>query len=453
MSLEVVILAAGKGTRMYSKTPKVLHPLAGKPMLAHVIDTALRLSPKNIHVVYGYENEQVKQTLASNAVNWVMQKEQLGTAHALLQALPHLSKASKVLVLCGDVPLISFETLEKLVHPRREEALTLLTAQVTHPFGLGRIIRDENNHLIAIIEERDANQDQKAINEIYSGIMCATSDLLHRHCHSLSNNNAQGEFYLTSIVEKAISEDEKVGALTTNNENEIIGINNKQQLCEAERLYQAQQAKKLFVQGVTLADSQRIDIRGELNCGLDVFIDANTIFEGRVTIEDDVVIEANCVIKDTHIRRGARIHSHSNIEGADIGELSSIGPFARIRQGTVVKQGCKIGNFVETKKILLNAGSKASHLSYLGDCIIGSEVNIGAGTITCNYDGANKHQTTIEDGAFIGSGTQLVAPIHIGPNATIGAGTTLRRSAPGGNLTLTDKPQRTIEGWQRPKKK
>lgn len=452
MPLEVVVLAAGKGKRMHSKQPKVLHTIADKTLLQHVIDAAKGLQPQKIHVVYGHQGKQVKAALAHENINWVHQAEQRGTGHAVLQALEFVASDSEVLILVSDAPLIQLSTLRELLAAHEHSDLTLLTAKLDNPFGLGRIVT-EGAKVKAIVEEKDASEEQKKITEINSGMMVCQSKHLQSWLPKLSSDNAQGELYLTDIVEMAVNEQRTVGKHVVSDAMEVQGINDKLQLEMVERAYQVRMAEALLKQGVHLRDKSRVDIRGELSCGQDVSIDVNTIFEGKVSIADDVSIGANCIIKDSTLHKGAVIHPNSVIEGADIGELAQVGPFARIRLGTELAKAAKIGNFVETKKILLGEGSKASHLTYLGDCVIGKNVNVGAGTVTCNYDGVNKHQTTLEDGVFIGSGTMLVAPVHVGTNATIGAGSTLRKDAPAEKLTLTAAPQKTVVSWQRPKKK
>lgn len=451
MSLHIIILAAGQGKRMRSKTPKVLHPVGGMPMLERVIKTACKLSPDRIHAVYGHGGEQIRDVFKTWDLNWVYQSEQLGTGHAVLQVLSHLPETGEVLILSGDVPLIHVQTLRQLVDSTHQHhTMTLLTAMLDNPFGLGRIVRNEQNQIEAIIEEKDATAAQKAIREIYSGIGCMPIADLKRWLPRLNNNNAQKEYYLTEIISMARQEVLPVESVVTQAPGEILGVNDRTQLHELERIHQYQIASDLMRAGVTLADAKRIDVRGELHCDEDVFIDVNCIFIGRVTIASGCHIGPNCMIQDTQIDAHTRILANSVIEGSQIGRDCQIGPFARLRSGTVLSDNCRIGNFVETKKATFGAASKASHLSYIGDATIGSDVNIGAGTITCNYDGVNKHQTVIEDGAFIGSDTQLVAPVTVGAYATLGAGTTLRKDAPPGALTLTVSSQKTLASWQRP---
>lgn len=454
MSLHVIILAAGAGKRMFSETPKVLHRLAGKPMLQRVIECAQQLQPDAIHVIYGHGGERIRQAMGEYPVNWVLQAEQAGTGHAVKQALPHLPKGARVLVLSADVPLIQCDTLRDLVKlaEAKTAPLALLLAKLDNPYGLGRILRNDNDDIIAIVEEKDATDRQKSISEIYSGICCAQADDLQRWLPELGSNNAQGEYYLTEIIALAAAEQKPIVSLCARDEAEIQGVNNRLQLQQLERLWQQRQAEKLLLDGVMIADAHRIDVRGELRCGRDVFIDVNCVFIGQVTLGDRCTIGPGCTLTNVHLDDDCQIFANSVLENCEVGTHGHIGPFARLRPGTRLANHCKIGNFVETKNALFGEGSKASHLSYLGDVRMGQDVNIGAGTITCNYDGVNKHQTIIEDGAFIGSDTQLVAPVTIGANATIGAGSTIRRNAPAGELTLTEQRQKTLTGWKRPRK-
>jgi bifunctional UDP-N-acetylglucosamine pyrophosphorylase/glucosamine-1-phosphate N-acetyltransferase len=453
MSLHIVILAAGQGKRMYSSLPKVLHPIGGKPMLQRVIDTALTLNPDAIHVIIGHEAEKIQAALPERPIQWISQEKQLGTGHAVMQALPSIPATSYVLVLCGDVPLIQTQTLSSLVDDcQTAHTLSLLLANMPDPTGLGRIIRNEKGQITAIVEEKDASPAQREIKEIYSGICCAKASDLARWLPRLTAHNAQGEYYLTEIIAMAVTEHLSIGSLKVSDNIEILGINNRLQLQQAERAWQGRTANELMLSGVTLADASRIDIRGELNCGKDVFIDVNTIFSGQVALGDGCIIGANCNLHNVTLGDSCEILPNSVLHDCHIGNNCHIGPFARLRPGTQLGDNCKIGNFVETKNAVFDTDSKANHLSYLGDVTIGKKVNIGAGTITCNYDGVNKHQTIIEDGAFIGSDTQLVAPVKVGAHATLGAGTTLRKDAPAGELTLTEARQKTIYGWARPKK-
>lgn len=458
MSLHIVILAAGQGKRMYSAMPKVLHHIGGQPMLARVVNIARGLNPEAIHVIIGHEGEQIQQTLPTLPVHWVAQNEQLGTGHAVLQALPHIPASSDVLILCADVPLIQMNTLKLLTERCKSEqdggaSLALLLALMPDPTGLGRIIRNEQGRIHAIVEEKDASPAQRQIKEIYSGICCAKATDLMRWLPNLNCKNAQSEYYLTEIISLAVAEQLSIDSLQVSNNLEILGVNNRMQLQQAERAWQQQQAAELMLAGVTLADAARIDIRGELTCGKDVFIDVNNVFSGKVDLGPGSIIGPNCILNDVTLGANCEILANSVLDNCHIADNCHIGPFARLRPGTKLAAGCKIGNFVETKNAVMDSNSKASHLSYLGDVAIGKEVNIGAGTITCNYDGVNKHKTIIEDGAFIGSDTQLIAPVTVGANATIGAGSTLRKDAPAGELTLTEAKQKTIYGWTRPKKK
>lgn len=452
MTLHIVILAAGQGKRMYSSTPKVLHPLAGKAMLSWVVETAKQLNPEGIHILFGHGGEQIKEALSDAAVNWIYQAEQLGTGHAVMQAISHIPPTAKILVLSGDVPLIRSQTLRTLIE-EPSAPLSLLLAILDNPAGLGRIIRDSAGKICAIVEEKDASPEQKQIKEIYSGICCVKADVLARWLPQLSANNAQGEYYLTQIIELAVKENTPIASIHAGNTIEIQGVNNRLQLQQLERVYQQQAAEQLMLSGVTLADANRLDIRGTLRCGKDVFIDINVIISGEVTLGDGCRIGPNCVLNNVILGSNCEILANSVLDDCVIDNDCHIGPFARLRPGTRLAAMCKIGNFVETKNTVFDTGTKANHLSYLGDALVGKEVNIGAGTITCNYDGANKYQTIIEDGVFVGSDTQLVAPITIGKNATIGAGSTLRKNAPPGELTLTETNQKTIYGWKRPVKK
>lgn len=452
MNLHVVILAAGQGTRMRSALPKVLHSVAGKPMLEHVIDSARALLPAGIHVVIGHGAEQVRERLESDDLNWVQQTEQLGTGHAVAQALPHISGADQILVLYGDVPLIRVETLRALVDQAGSQALGLLTVLMRDPTGYGRIIRAAGGQVQAIVEQKDASPEQLLINEGNTGIMVLPGSRAAEWLSSLSNNNAQGEYYLTDVVALAVAGSVPVEVAQAQDELEMLGANNRPQLAILERGWQAREAERLMIQGASLADPARLDVRGEVSIGRDISIDVNVVLEGRVVIEDNVVIESNCVIRDSVIRTGAVIKAFSHLEGADVGERCDVGPYARLRPGTVLHTGSKVGNFVETKKTVLGAGSKINHLSYVGDAEVGRAANIGAGTITCNYDGVNKFMTRIGDGAFIGSNTALVAPVSVGAQATTAAGSTITQDVPDATLGVGRARQRNIEGWQRPVK-
>ena len=450
MTLDVVVLAAGKGTRMYSSTPKVLHRLGGRPLLRYVIDTARRLNAASIVVVYGHGGEQVPAAFREEGIQFVLQDPQLGTGHAVQQALPCVT-AEHMLILYGDVPLTRPETLSRISAERR--GLGLITAELADPTGYGRIVRDTSGQVLRIVEEREATVEEKAIREINTGILAAPTTKLRGWLQELSNENAQGEYYLTDVVALAVGEGVPVHTVQPSHAWEILGVNSKLQLAQLERTFQDQQAAKLMARGVTLADPARIDVRGELTCGQDVAIDVNCIFEGKVALADGVSIGASCWLKDVTIEAGACILPFCHLEGAHIGPDSRVGPYARMRPGTRLAARAHVGNFVETKNAVLGEGSKANHLSYLGDATIGRNVNIGAGTITCNYDGANKYQTVIEDEAFIGSDSQLVAPVTVGKGATIGAGSTVSRDAPAGELTVSRAKQVTVKGWKRPVKK
>jgi bifunctional UDP-N-acetylglucosamine pyrophosphorylase/glucosamine-1-phosphate N-acetyltransferase len=453
MSLHIIILAAGQGKRMLSTTPKVLHSIGGESMLKRVVDTALQLKPDAIHVVIGHGGHLIQSALPELSVDWVVQTEQLGTGHAVMQALPQIPENGLVLVLSADVPLIQLNTLQSLIQCTQiTPSLGLLLASVDNPYGLGRILRNAKGEVQAIVEEKDATLEQRAIHEIYSGICCARAGDLKCWLPALNCQNAQGEYYLTDIIARAVAERLPITSLLAADCMEIQGVNNRAQLQQLERIWQARIANALMHAGVTLADAKRLDVRGTLDCGTDVFIDVNNVFEGHVIIGDHCTIGSNCVLTDVTLGANCIILPNSVLDGCIIGDDCRIGPFARMRPGTILGDGCKIGNFVETKKAVFDVGSQASHLSYLGDVTIGKRVNIGAGTITCNYDGVNKHQTVIKDGAFIGSDTQLVAPVTVGENATIGAGSTIRKNAPAGELTLSVSKQQTIYGWSRPTK-
>lgn len=460
--MNVVILAAGMGKRMQSALPKVLHPLAGKPLLAHVITTAQQLRSAHavtICVVVGHGAEQVRTSpaLTGQALHFVTQQPQLGTGHAVAQAIPHLNDDVPTLVLYGDVPLTSANSLQRLIDATQtsdlmgKPCLAILTAHMPDPTGLGRIVR-EHGKITRIVEQKDANAEQLAIKEINTGIMLAPTAHLKRWLGALSNQNAQGEYYLTDIVAQAVAEGIAVTSAQPDAIWETLGVNSKVQLAELERLHQTNLARALLEQGVTLLDPARIDIRGELQCGRDVSIDVGCVFEGKVVLGDGVSIGPYCIIKDAQIAAGSQIKAFSHIDEAQIGAQAQIGPYARLRPGTTLAEDVHIGNFVEVKNSQIAAHSKANHLTYIGDADIGSRVNIGAGTITCNYDGANKFRTIIEDDAFIGSDSQLVAPVRVGKGATLGAGTTLSKDAPAGQLTVSRAKQLSISGWQRPQK-
>lgn len=449
--LNIVILAAGKGTRMHSDTPKVLHQVGGQAILGHVIACAKALQPQKIIVVYGFGGELVKQAFADEKIDWVLQAEQKGTGHAVQQALPFLNNG-QTLILLGDVPLVDVHACEQLLK-QSEQSLALLSFIKADPTGYGRIVRDANHQVNAIVEHKDASEAQRQIQEVNTGIMAMPTAQLKAWLSKLDNNNAQAEYYLTDIVGFAVADKVAVQAVITDDEWSVTGINAKTDLVQIERVFQTRLANKLLQQGVTLRDAARIDIRGSLACGRDVEIDVNCVFEGKVTLGDRVRIGANCVIKNATIHAGAQIAPFTHIDDAVVGEQSRIGPFARLRPGTELGTDTHVGNFVELKNAQVDVGSKINHLSYVGDSTVGKNVNIGAGTITCNYDGANKFRTIIEDDAFIGSDTQLIAPVTIGKGATIAAGSTITKNAPANALTLCRaKEQKSIVGWKRPQK-
>jgi bifunctional UDP-N-acetylglucosamine pyrophosphorylase / glucosamine-1-phosphate N-acetyltransferase len=449
--LNIVVLAAGKGTRMYSDKPKVLHALAGKPLVQHVLDCAEMLKPKQVCVVYGHGGEAVPTAMQQYAADFVIQEPQLGTGHAVQQAMPHLVDESLTMVLYGDVPLMQADTLQRM--QQAGDGLVLLTVDLANPTGYGRIVRNAKNEVLGIVEEKDASPEQRKICEVNTGILLAPTKLLRNWLANLQNNNSQGEFYLTDIVSMAVQQGVEVHTVQPAYEWEIHGINSKAQLAVLERTWQQVEASKLLAQGVTLADPARIDVRGKLTCGRDVEIDVGCIFEGVVSLGDNVRVGAYSIIKNATVAQGTQILAYSLIDSSEVGANCHIGPYARLRPGTKLHNDAHVGNFVEIKNSEIGLGSKANHLSYIGDSTVGSRVNIGAGTITCNYDGANKHRTIIEDDAFIGSDTQLVAPVRVGKGATIGAGSTITKDAPGGELTLSRGKQVSIAGWKRPVKK
>jgi bifunctional UDP-N-acetylglucosamine pyrophosphorylase/glucosamine-1-phosphate N-acetyltransferase len=451
MSLDIVILAAGQGTRMRSALPKVLHPVAGNSMLGHVIHNARQLSPESIHVVIGHGGEQVREQLGSDDLNFVVQDKQLGTGHAVAQALPVLN-AETVLILYGDVPLIKVETLHRLLTLVNDQQLGLLTVTLNDPTGYGRIVRDSQHRVTAIVEHKDATEAQKAIKEGNTGILSVPGRRLADWLGRLSNNNAQGEYYLTDVIAMAVSDGLSVATAQPADPMEVQGANDRKQLAELERHYQQGEARRLMAMGVTLRDPARFDVRGDVTTGRDVMIDVNVILEGRVIIEDDVSIGPNCVIKDSTLRKGAVIKANSHLEGAIVGEGADAGPFARLRPGSVLDARAHVGNFVELKNAHLGEGAKAGHLTYLGDAVIGARTNIGAGTITCNYDGANKHQTVMGEDVFIGSNNSLVAPVTIATGASTAAGSTINQDVPAEQLAVARARQRNIEGWKRPVK-
>ena len=450
--LHVVILAAGQGSRMKSALPKVLHPIAGRPMLHHVIATAKQLGAEKIHTVIGHGAEKVRETTDEASVNWVIQSEQLGTGHAVAQALPDLPDDARVLVLYGDVPLTRHETLDGLVGTLDDNTLGLLTVTMDNPQGYGRIVRNADGKVQSIVEQKDASAEQQQIREVNTGILAVSAKHLKNWLPTLSNSNAQGEYYLTDIIAMAVDQGLGVSVSQPENPFEVQGVNNRLQLAELERWFQRQQADRLMTEGATLADPARLDVRGELTIGNDLWIDVNVVFEGKVSLGSNVSIGPGCVIKDTTIADGAEIKANSVIEGAVIGAHAQIGPFARIRPGTELAANTKVGNFVETKKAIVGEGSKINHLSYVGDASLGRNVNVGAGTITCNYDGVNKYQTVLGDGVFVGSNTALVAPVTVAAEATIGAGSTITRDVADHELAVARGRQRNISGWEKPKK-
>jgi len=458
MNLDIVILAAGKGTRMNSNLPKVLHRIGGDSMLGHVLSAASQLQAAKTHIVVGYGADEIRENFADRAdLQWAMQEQQLGTGHAVKQAMPGVDVSDsdkKILVLYGDVPLINFDTLSKLVQQSETNTLSILTLVTDRPTGLGRIVRDDGGKILAIVEEKDASEEQKQIKEINTGIMVISAPKLNFWLDALCNDNAQGEYYLTDVVAMAAADaDCALAAMVINDENEVQGVNDKAQLATLERHYQMNKADQLLEAGVLLRDPSRIDIRGELTTGSDVEIDINALFEGKVTLGNGVKVGANVCIKDSTIADNAHILPGSIIEGADIGERASVGPYARIRPGTVLKQDTKIGNFVETKNAIIGKGSKASHLAYIGDAELGENVNIGAGTIFCNYDGVSKHKTLIGNNVFIGSNSVLVAPVKLADNAFVAAGSSVNSDVPADTLAVGRAKQRNISGWKRPTKK
>lgn len=453
MPLSIVILAAGQGKRMKSDLPKVLQPLAGKPLLAHVLEAAKALRADAIHVVHGHGGDQVKKALAGEPVNWILQTEQLGTGHAAAQAMSAIPDDHQVLILFGDVPLVRAATLERLVAQGGPQALGVLTVILANPSGYGRVVRDTAGNVVRIVEEKDANTKERAISEINTGLMIAPARALRAWLAALKNDNAQGEYYLTDVIVMAARSNMKINAVISPTEAEVLGVNDKVQLAQLEAALRAERANALMLEGVTVADPTRIDIRGQVSAGRDVYIDVNVVMIGTVVLGDRVRIGPNCYLKDCRIDADTEIHPNCVIDRTSIGPRCSIGPFARMRPDSVLHEEVHIGNFVEVKKSEIGAGSKANHLTYLGDATIGRKVNVGAGTVTVNYDGVNKWRTEIGDGAFIGSGSMLVAPVKVGANANTGAGSTITQDAPPGKLTVGRARQVTIEGWARPRKK
>jgi bifunctional UDP-N-acetylglucosamine pyrophosphorylase/glucosamine-1-phosphate N-acetyltransferase len=453
VSVQVVVLAAGLGKRMRSDLPKVLHPLAGRPLLAHVLATAQTLSPRRLCVVIGHGAQRVREAFPGDDVRWAVQEPQLGTGHAVMQAIPQLEPEGTVVVLYGDVPLIGGATLASLVAAASGGALAILTQHLDPPTGYGRIVRDAAGRVARIVEEKDASPDERAIREVNTGILAAPRARLERWLAALGNDNAQREYYLTDVVAAAVRDGTPIEVRHPASAAECAGVNSKAELARLERHYQMTKAQDLLEAGVTLADPARIDVRGELECGRDVFIDINCVFEGRVTLADGVRVGAGCILRDASLGVRTELKPYCVIEEAEIGADARIGPFARLRPGTRLDDEVHVGNFVEVKASSLGRASKANHLSYIGDSVVGRDVNVGAGTITCNYDGANKHRTVIEDGVHIGSDVQLIAPVTIGKGATIGAGATIVKDVPPGGLTLTEAKQVTRSNWQRPTKK
>ena len=450
--MEVVVLAAGQGKRMRSVLPKVLQPIAGKPMLAHVLDAARALDARRICVVYGHGGEVVRERLDAADLAWARQEPQLGTGHAVQQSLPHLSDGDMALVLYGDVPLIGVPTLRRLVDAAGGERLALLTVAMDNPTGYGRILRDAAGKVTRIVEEKDASAEERKVCEVNTGILVAPVTRLRDWLGRIGNDNAQGEYYLTDIIGLAVADGIEVASVQPDSLAETLGVNNKAQLAELERLHQGSIARRLMQEGATLIDPARIDVRGSLTVGRDVEIDVNCVFEGKVELGDNVRIAANCVIRNARIGAGSRIEPFSHVDSTLMGQVCVIGPYARTRPGTVLGNDVHLGNFVEVKNSIIADHSKANHLAYVGDADIGSKVNIGAGTITCNYDSVNKHRTIIEDDVFIGSDTQLVAPVRVGRGATLGAGTTLTKDAPPDQLTVTRVRQISVTNWKRPVK-
>ncbi len=451
--LDILVLAAGKGTRMRSDLPKVLHPVGGKALVQHVVDTARQVGGEQITIIVGHGAEKVEERLAAPDVKFVLQASQLGTGHAVQQALPHIRNGATVLILYGDVPLTRPETLRKLIEGVNDNQMGLLTVKMQDPTGYGRIVRDESGAVTEIVEHKDASDDQLKITEINTGIMAVKAKHLQKWLPLLNNDNAQCEYYLTDIIAMAKLDAINIHVEHPNAVEEVEGINNRYQQAALERFYQKQKANELMVAGVTLLDPARLDVRGNLQVGRDVVIDVNCVFEGDVTLADGVIIEPNCIIINSTIGKGSHIKAYSHIEDSVLADDCDIGPYARLRPGTDLAEGVKIGNFVETKKAIIAKGSKVNHLSYVGDAVVGSNVNVGAGTITCNYDGVNKSKTEIGDNAFIGSNSALVAPVKIGANATVGAGSVITKDVGDADLAIGRAKQTNLQGWERPKKR
>ncbi|MEM9172924.1 MAG: bifunctional UDP-N-acetylglucosamine diphosphorylase/glucosamine-1-phosphate N-acetyltransferase GlmU [Pseudomonadota bacterium] len=452
MTLVACVLAAGRGTRMRSDVPKVLQPLAHKPLLGHVLEIVEALGADDTVIVYGHGGDAVQSAFASTDLKWALQADQLGTGHALQQAMPQIADNTRVLVLCGDVPLLTQASLQRLLASTPDDAVGVLSVAMDDPTGYGRIIRDDHDSVIRIVEQKDGDANELAVREINSGVFVLPSTPLRRWLDALSPQNTQGEYYLTDVVGLAVAEGIAVHGVLADSFEETMGINDRVQLAAAERVYQTRVVEQLMRDGARVADPGRVDIRGDVRVGKDVFIDINAVFEGEVMLEDGVHIGPNCVIRNATLGAGTQVHANSLIDDATLGRACQIGPFARLRPGSQLADKAKVGNFVEIKKAQIGKGSKVNHLTYIGDATIGEDVNVGAGTITCNYDGANKHQTVIGDGAFIGSGVELVAPVEVGAGATIAAGSTITRGAADGSLTVARARQKTIEGWQRPVK-
>ena len=452
MELSIIILAAGQGTRMHSALPKVLQPLAGRPLLQHVVDCSKAAGASDICVVYGFGGDAVREAFSGQGLRWALQNEQLGTGHAVQQGMPETPQQNRVLVLFGDVPLLRPATLRRLIDQCGDDEVAVLTVDMDEPFGYGRILR-QDGRVVGIAEEGDASDEQKKITEINTGVSCYPGRLLKGWLENLGNDNSQGEYYLTDVLGMAAADGVMVHGVKAEGREEVMGINDKKQLAQAERALQKRLVEELMASGVGFADPSRVDIRGKLTCGKDVFIDVNAVFEGDVTLGDNVTIESNNLIRDSRIGDGTLIHSNCHIEDSTTGDDCEIGPFSRMRPGAELASNVKVGNFVEIKKSTVDDGSKINHLTYIGDTRIGKGVNVGAGTITCNYDGANKYQTIIGDNAFIGSGVELVAPVEIEPGATIGAGSTISKLAPADQLTLERSKQLTVRNWKKPQKK